>query len=176
MKKYAPRKVFILENGEYIEISYEELCRREENDPSYKDKFFIPLHGMIMEVDETAYRDFYKAKDRDEYLTWRTKYKDISYNQFDDDECCGEDMLADDSEDIAEALAWQQILDNPSSFARSRSGTHPLSDNIVPFVTNLEPFHRFLSDEEESVLKYVLLATNGNGSSTDQFLRDVPEE
>ena len=55
MKKYAPRKVFILENGEYIEISYEELCRREENDPSYKDKFFIPLHGMIMEVDETAY-------------------------------------------------------------------------------------------------------------------------
>ena len=111
MKKYAPRKVFILENGEYIEISYEELCRREENDPSYKDKFFIPLHGMIMEVDEAAYRDFYKAKDRDEYLTWRTKYKDISYSQFDDDECCGEDLLADDSEDIAEALAWQQILD-----------------------------------------------------------------
>ena len=74
---------------------------REEIDPSYKDKLFIPLHGMIMEVDETAYRDFYKAKDRDEYLTWRTKYKDISYSQFDDDECCGEDMLADNSEDIA---------------------------------------------------------------------------
>ena len=111
MKKYAPRKVFILGNNEYIEISYEELCYREEIDPSYKDKLFIPLHGMIMEVDETAYRDFYKAKDRDEYLTWRTKYKDISYSQFDDDECCGEDMLADNSEDIAEVLAWQQILD-----------------------------------------------------------------
>ena len=81
MKKYAPRKVFILENNEYIEISYEELCYREEIDPSYKDKLFIPLHGMIMEVDETAYRDFYKAKDRDEYLTWRTKYKDISYGR-----------------------------------------------------------------------------------------------
>ena len=76
MKKYAPRKVFILENGEYVEISYEELCRREENDPSYKDNLFIPLHGMIMEVDEISYRDFYRAKDRDEYLTWRTRHKD----------------------------------------------------------------------------------------------------
>ena len=50
MKKYAPRKVFILENGEYVEISYEELCRREENDPSYKDKLFLPLYGMIKET------------------------------------------------------------------------------------------------------------------------------
>ena len=111
MKKYAPRKVFILENGEYIEISYEELCRREEIDPSYKDKLFIPLHGMIMEVDETAYREFYRAKDRDDYLTWRTRHKDISYSQFDDDECSGEDMLVDQGEDIADALIWQQTLD-----------------------------------------------------------------
>ena len=54
-EKIRTEKGFLFENGEYIEISYEELCRREENDPSYKDKFFIPLHGMIMEVDETAY-------------------------------------------------------------------------------------------------------------------------
>ncbi len=111
MKKYAPRKVFILENGEYIEISYEELCRREENDPSYKDKFFIPLHGMIMEVDETAYRDFYKAKDRDEYLTWRTRHKDISYSQFDDDECSGEDLLVDLNAEITDAVIWKITVD-----------------------------------------------------------------
>ena len=111
MKKYAPRKVFILENGEYIEISYEELCHREENDPSYKDKFFIPLHGMIMEVDETAYRDFYKAKDRDEYLTWRTRHKDISYSQFDDDECSGEDLLVDLNAEITDAVIWKITVD-----------------------------------------------------------------
>ena len=111
MKKYAPRKVFILENGEYIEISYEELCRREENDPSYKDKFFIPLHGMIMEVDETAYRDFYKAKDRDEYLTWRTRHKDISYSQFDDDECSGEDLIVDLNAEITDAVIWKITVD-----------------------------------------------------------------
>lgn len=49
VKKYAPRKVFILENGEYVEITYEELCRREESNPSYKDKLFLPLYGMIMD-------------------------------------------------------------------------------------------------------------------------------
>lgn len=111
MKKCAPKKVFILENNEYIEISYEELCRREENDPSYKDKFFIPLHGMIMEVDETAYRDFYKAKDRDEYLTWRTRHKDISYSQFDDDECSGEDLLVDLNAEITDAVIWKITVD-----------------------------------------------------------------
>lgn len=109
--KYAPRKVFILENGEYIEISYEELCRREEADPSYKDKLFIPLHGMIMEVTEAFYREFYKAKDRDEYLTWRTKHKDVSYSQFDDDECSGEDMLVAHGDEIADVVMWQVIKD-----------------------------------------------------------------
>lgn len=111
MKKYAPRKVFILENGEYVEITYEELCRREEIDCTYKDKLFIPLHGMIMEVDEASYREFYRAKDRDEYLTWRTRHKDISYSQFDDDECSGEDMLVDHSEDITEQIIQRIMVD-----------------------------------------------------------------
>ena len=111
MKKFKPRKVFILESGEYIEISYAELCRREENDPSYEDKFFIPLHGMIMEVDEATYREFYKAKNHDDYLTWRTRYKDISFSQFDDEECSGEDMLIDQSVDIAEQVIHRIMVD-----------------------------------------------------------------
>lgn len=111
MKKYAPRKVFILENGEYVEITYEELCHREEMDCTYKAKLFIPLHGMIMEVDEATYRDFYKAKDRDEYLTWRTRHKDISYSQFDDDECSGEDMLVDQGEDVAGLVMRRMMVD-----------------------------------------------------------------
>lgn len=111
MKKYAPRKVFILENGDYVEISYEELCRREEIDCTYKGKLFIPLHGMIMEVDAAAYREFYRAKDRDEYLTWRTRHKDISYSQFDDDECSGEDMLVDLNAEFTDAVIWKITVD-----------------------------------------------------------------
>lgn len=59
--KYAPKKVFILDNGSYTELSYEEFCSLKENDISYADKFFIPLHGMLLEVTEETYRDFYKA-------------------------------------------------------------------------------------------------------------------
>lgn len=48
--KYAPKKVFILDNGIYTELSYEKFCSLKENDVSYADKFFIPLHGMLIKV------------------------------------------------------------------------------------------------------------------------------
>ena len=98
--KYAPEKVFVKENNEYVEISYSELCKREATDESYKLKRFLPLHGMLMEVDEEIYEDFYRQKNRDEYLTWRTKNKDVSYQDYDTEDCSGEDMLVDPDEDI----------------------------------------------------------------------------
>lgn len=64
MKKYAPKKVFIWDNGKYIEITYAELCRREEIDPSYKDKLFLPLYGMLMEVSKSTYLEFYRLQRR----------------------------------------------------------------------------------------------------------------
>ena len=98
--KYAPEKVFVKENNEYVEIPYSELCKREATDESYKLKRFLPLHGMLMEVDEEFYEDFYRQKNRDEYLTWRTKNKDVSYQDYDTEDCSGEDMLVDPDEDI----------------------------------------------------------------------------
>lgn len=101
MKKYAPKKVFILENNEYIEITYEELCRREENNPSYKDKLFLPLYGMIMEVSEATYIEFYQMQRRQKYIDERSKdNKDISYDSLTTDEFNGADILVDDSENV----------------------------------------------------------------------------
>lgn len=101
MKKYAPKKVFILENNEYIEITYEELCRREESNPSYKDKRFLPLYGMIMEVDEAIYIEFYQMQRRQKYIDERSKdNKDISYDSLTTDEFNGEDILVDDGESV----------------------------------------------------------------------------
>ena len=102
---YKPTKVFIKENGEYIEITNEEHERRKATDEQYAQKLFIPMHGMLMEVDEDFYKEFYRQKDRDEYLTWRTKNKDVSYNEYDTDECSGEDMLIDPDEDVATQVA-----------------------------------------------------------------------
>lgn len=60
--KYAPKKVFILSDGEYMEISYEKLCSLK------KDRRFVLLHGMLMEVSEDTYQDFYRDKRRQKYL------------------------------------------------------------------------------------------------------------
>lgn len=101
--KYTPRKVFILEDNRYTEITYEELCHKiEDKTTSYAEKLFIPLHGMLMEVTEDAYRDFYKDKRRQKYLKERSEENgDISYDMLTTDEFYGEDILIDDSIDIA---------------------------------------------------------------------------
>lgn len=49
MKK-QPKAVYIIENGGYTELTYEEFCRREQICPLYADKLFLPLYGRLMEV------------------------------------------------------------------------------------------------------------------------------
>ena len=99
--KYAPKKVFILENGNYKEITYNELKQLEQADKSYIDKFFLPLHGMLMEVTEETYKEYYRDKRRQKYIDERSKANgDISYNSFDTDEMLGEDILADKQTDV----------------------------------------------------------------------------
>ena len=103
--KYAPEKVFIKENDTYVEISYQEFCRKQNNE--FKDKFFISLHNMLMEVDEAYYTEFYREQRREKYLRERAIEKgDIYYHSLDTEEFCGEDILVDPDEDVA-----QQVTD-----------------------------------------------------------------
>jgi len=111
--KYAPKKVFILENGNYKEISYEALCYLTEESAQYTDKFFIPLHGMLMEVSHDTYKEFYKDKRRQKYLYEQSKEKgDISYDMLTTDEFSGEDILIDDSSDIPVQVERKIMADN----------------------------------------------------------------
>lgn len=99
--KYEPKKVFILENGNYKEITYNELQKLERSDKSYMDKFFLPLHGMLMEVTEQTYREYYRDKRRQKYVDERSKLNgDVSYNALDTDETLGEDVFADTKTDV----------------------------------------------------------------------------
>lgn len=43
--KYTPKNVFILEDGRYKEISYEEHHKLQKTDKAYADKLFLLLHG-----------------------------------------------------------------------------------------------------------------------------------
>lgn len=78
-KKYANNKCFVFSADDYEEITYTELCYRQEKDEGYKTKQFIPLHGMLLEVTQEQYREFYKEKRRQKYLTEQSiENKDVS--------------------------------------------------------------------------------------------------
>ena len=116
--KYAPKKVFILENGNYKEITYNELRQLEQTDKSYMDKFFLPLHGMLMEVTEETYRDYYRDKRRQKYIDERSRLNgDVSYNALDTDETFGEDVFADEKTDVeAEVINKMTVAELRKAF------------------------------------------------------------
>ena len=82
--KFIPRKVYIKETDDYIEMEYDEFLkaypeytentiRRLRNDPASDsnnsdEKFFIPIQGCLLEVDEENYREYYKENERYKYI------------------------------------------------------------------------------------------------------------
>lgn len=112
MKKYAPRKVFILENGEYVELTYEEFESRKANDPTYEDRYFIPVQGFLLEVSQECYEDFYRAKEREKYLRkLNAKYGLLSIDAFDNEDDNGTDYIQAETEDVAETVTHLLMLD-----------------------------------------------------------------
>lgn len=111
-KDFAKSKCFIKTNNGYEEITYEELLRREEADPSYKGRRFLPLHGMLMEVTPEQYRDFYKERRRQKYLYERSREnRDISIDMLTTEQFNGADILVSDGMDIEEQVAYKLLLD-----------------------------------------------------------------
>lgn len=61
-------KCFIkIKDGIFEEISYRELEKRRRKIKSYKDKKFIYIHGMLMEVTPKEYKEYYKEIERNRY-------------------------------------------------------------------------------------------------------------
>ena len=56
-----------MENGEYIEISFQELYQRRQNDSSFRERKFLFEDGFLMEVREHEYVSFRKEKRRQRY-------------------------------------------------------------------------------------------------------------
>ena len=103
-------RCFIRIHGQYKEISYEELLKRKDTDASYRDKRFIPLHGMLLEVPPEDYDAFYRDRRRQKYLREEAiRHKEFSYDMLDTDEFLGADVVEDNSADTA-ALAEKAVL------------------------------------------------------------------
>ena len=67
---YIPKRVFLLDCGKYIELSYEEFCEKKEETEGFdaKNRRYILVQGMLLEVDEPAYREHYRICRRMRYL------------------------------------------------------------------------------------------------------------
>ena len=110
--KYVPKKVFVLENGNYKEITYSELKTLEQTDKNYENKYFLPLHGMLMEVTEEEYRSYYKDKRRQKYIDERSRENgDVSYDALDTAERLGVEIFADTMTNVEEQVANKIILE-----------------------------------------------------------------
>ena len=105
MVEYTPRKVFVLDDGRYLELSYTEFRQQKG---TYYGRKFIPLHGMLMD----AYKAFYKDKRRQKYLNERSDDNgDFSYDMLTTDEFNGEDILVDEVADTAGQAEKNLLLD-----------------------------------------------------------------
>lgn len=110
--KYAKSKCFILSADGYEEITYSELLRRRDIDESYKNKKFLPLHGMLMEVSPEEYQQYYKAKRRQKYLREQSEDNgDFSFDALTTDTFNGEDILVDESEPVDEQIIRKVMED-----------------------------------------------------------------
>jgi RNA polymerase sigma factor (sigma-70 family) len=105
-------KCFILAPNGYEEITYAELMRRRENDPSYATRRFIALHGMLLEVSPDDYRDFYRDARRQKYLMEEAiRAHAFSYNALDTENFSGENVIADPSPTLDEVLSDKLLLE-----------------------------------------------------------------
>ena len=112
MKKLNPKKVFIIANGGYREITPAEHEFRKETDAGYREKKFIGLHSMIMEVSEKEYIEFYRNKRRQKYLDeQRRDNGDVSYNALTADEFNGEDILIAEQPDVCDTVVESMMTD-----------------------------------------------------------------
>lgn len=111
MKK-QPKAVYIIENGGYTELTYEEFRRREQICPLYADKLFLPLYGSLMEVSKEDYEEYYRQRNRQIYIDRRaSRNGDVSYNALTTDEFNGEDILIAEQPDVCDTVVESIMTD-----------------------------------------------------------------
>ena len=110
--KYAPKKVFIKENEIFIEITNEEHESRKATDEQYAKRWFIPLQGCLLEVDEQFYNEYYKEYERNRYLAaLDRKNKVLSIEAFDSDDDNGVDFIVDEDEDVEKQVTDKLMIE-----------------------------------------------------------------
>ena len=139
--KYTPKKVYILENGQYIELTYREFCERREADASYQERHFIPVQKALIETSKEAYKDFYRELERIRYLKKLDERAGLlSLEAFEGEGGDSGNMIPDVDVDVAEAAVTSVML------GRLRECLHLLTDEELELVHAL--FYEELTERE----------------------------
>ncbi len=105
--RYAPNKIFMLENGQYIEISYEYYQRLVEENSMRR---FWLFGGMLMEVSEEDYIQMNREKSRMQYqFKMAAKLGEFSYDSISTDEFDGVLILEDRNPDVCEVVELRMM-------------------------------------------------------------------
>lgn len=114
--KHTPKAVFVMENSGYKEITYDKFLALKNENKEFQQRRFISLHGVLMEVSEEDYREYYRQKRREKYYTERARdNNDFSYDMLTTNEFNGEDILISQDgnvEDIVEHKMLSEKLIN----------------------------------------------------------------
>lgn len=91
----------------YEEITYKELELRRRTKPSYKEKYFIYIHKMLMEVSHEDYIEYHRERERNRYAKSVTEklsaFSIESLNAADDgSDFNDKDVLTDTSNNVEE--------------------------------------------------------------------------
>lgn len=81
-KEFSPDAIcYIKDHSKYRTMTYGELKRMKELDPeAFSKRWFIPVGGALLEVGHQDYQDFYRDKERQDYLkALDEEYRAISY-------------------------------------------------------------------------------------------------
>ena len=87
---------FIIENGTYREVSYTTLYIGKERNPKYEDRYFLVLHGCLMEVPFEEYKEEYKVRRRCKYIQEEARLNgEVSYHALESEDKNGEEIIRD---------------------------------------------------------------------------------
>lgn len=107
--RHAPSKIFMLENGQYIEIRYDYYQRLMEENP--KRRFWL-FGGMLMEVSEEDYVQMNREKSKMQYqLKMAKRMGEFSYDSISTDEFDGILILEDHNPDVSEIVETRMMVD-----------------------------------------------------------------
>ncbi|MBV1684203.1 sigma-70 family RNA polymerase sigma factor [Eubacterium callanderi] len=81
-REFSPEVAcYIKDHSKYRKMTYGELKKMKELDPeAFSKRWFIPVGGALLEVGHQDYQDFYRDKERQDYLkALDEEYRAISY-------------------------------------------------------------------------------------------------